>query len=1062
MSQEHCIVLIHDRFNKYNMRPIRLQYKRHNYCIGYFLFTFKIFCMTHKPSAVSFTSQASKTKLRETMQKYSSLKKLKTTPTDSSPQHYRLSTENKTDQGVVSPLRGGVRSDRDDSVDRVSKDDEAVTTTPRSKLESHPSSPASKQRGEDEGDDVDYHPRGATALSYDGDLESSVESEQPVEEEISDDWDSIDDDSEGGGELGYTPWTSLAGSDRPTNRRTSPLSSPFTSPVHGVLPVSPLTKSLHSGDVSPSTSTDKAAKTPSVSVDVGGMKTAQSGQKQSEEGSSLTPTLSSSADGGGLTSKLSSAVDGLGGGGLPQNLSSNVDEKAGHGLAPNLSSNADGVMDGRGLAPTARDPKFGGILAPSLSSNADAKSGSIVAPSLSSNADGRIGGNGLTPRLSTAADAEFGSSLAPCRSTPADIPSTVASPRSGSADAAVLEDVLTQDDEVSEFDSEDYDHVEDVVALLTATPAQPTSRTAGRDNTESQAQTAHSAHVKQSPTPRKHVATPPIGAVTPSSEASLVAVSPLLSEGKAAASVTRTSQKGEGKGKEDGSDFFNTDDEDEIEKLLSQAEELRPLKTATSNEKTAAVSVTATSILMKTEQEAEDLEEEEEMSDKKEVGDSQLKKEWPQDQNVEARYEDSEWDSEEEEEEEEEKEIVTLHSVKAPAASRDKVKKVESDRDEKMKALLTSFCRREDRGPPQTGLTASVEETVSKMASSVKKEEADKKDVIISNSHASDKPSLEGDVDARYEDSEWDSEGDEKGEENLTAPPSKKSVTFTTPVTFDVEVGKEEEAGGREEGTYDALLPDSSLPKKSASLSLLTSQLGDLPPLKLPQSVASSDDVIESGQPLVPKLTYMNLPSEKTEGKEKEDEDGRKAAKNIAHLEDSLAPTKPATVDTATTSIVEESVTAKEAEPAAKSSIHMEKEASSPSSKRRPELQDDVNVHVAKQSENIQSLTPVSKKDGPLPSSLAKDVSGASKAVPKESGWKLPLDVRPISLHPVAGSGQSSVTRSTGDRGRGFDRRGNRDDTEDDLTSTESDVSFCTCKYTCTCMYMYVCMWMAC
>ena len=995
------------------------------------------------------------------MQKYSSLKKLKTTPTDSSPQHYRLSTENKTDQGVVSPLRGGVGSDRDDSVDRVSKDNEAVTTTPRSKLESHPSSPASKQPGEDEGDDVDYHPRGATALSYDGDLESSGESEQPVEEEISDDWDSIDDDSEGGGELGYTPWTSLAGSDRPTNRRTSPLSSPFTSPVHGVLPVSPLTKSLHSGDVSPSPSTDKATKTPSVSVDVGGTKAAQSGQKQGEVGSDLAPTLSSSADGSGLTSKLSSAVDGHdGGGGLPQNLSSNVDEQAGHGLDPNLSSNADGVKDGRGLAPTARDPKFGSILAPSLSSNTDAKSGSILAPSLSSNADGSVGGSGLTPRLLTAADAEFGSSLAPCRSTPADIPSTVPSPRSGSADAAVLEEVLTQDDEVSEFDSEDYDHVEDVVALLTATPAQPTGRTAGRDSAESQAQTANSAHVKQNSTPRKHVATPPIGAVTPSSEASLVAVSPLLSEGKAAASVTRTSREGEGEGKEDGSDFFNTDDEDEIEKLLSQAEELRPLKTTTSNEKTAAVSVTATSILMKTEQEAEDLEEEE-MSDKKEVGDSQLKKEWPQDQNVEARYEDSEWDSEEEEEEEK----VTLHSVKAPVASRDKVKKVESDRDEKMKALLTSFCRREDRGPPQTGLTASVEETVSKMASSVKKEEADKKDVVI-GSHVSDKPSLEGDVDTRYEDSEWDSEGDEeqkveKGEENLTAPPSKKSVTFTTPVTFDVEVGEEEEAGGRGERTYDALLPDSSLPKKSASLSLLTSQLGDHPPLKLPQRVASSDDVIESGQPLVPKLTYMNLPSEKTEEKEREDEDGRKAAKNIAHLEDSLSPT---TVDAATTSIVEESVTAKEAEPEAKSGVHMAKEASSPSSKRtkaRPELQDDVNVHVAKPSENIKSLTPVSKKDGPLPSSLAKDVSGASKAMPKESGWKLPLDVRPISLHPVAGSGQSSVTRRTGDGGRGFGRHGNRDDTEDDLTSTESDVSFCTCKYTCTCMSMCVCIWMA-
>ena len=60
MSQEHCIVLIHDRFNKYNMRPIRLQYKRHNCCIGYFLFTFKIFCMIHKPLSLFFSGEQDK------------------------------------------------------------------------------------------------------------------------------------------------------------------------------------------------------------------------------------------------------------------------------------------------------------------------------------------------------------------------------------------------------------------------------------------------------------------------------------------------------------------------------------------------------------------------------------------------------------------------------------------------------------------------------------------------------------------------------------------------------------------------------------------------------------------------------------------------------------------------------------------------------------------------------------------------------------------------------------------------------------------------------------------
>ena len=291
------------------------------------------------------------------LEKHASLKKLQTSSADSSPKHFKLSTDVDPEKKANSPpgCKDG-ESDSKTSVDchksaalhkieasLVAVGDKNSTSLSEDKDDDTPrvekiggNLPNLKKKttplslpAEDDGDDVDAPPvkkeGEEEAEGYDDDFESCDEESdiEPVDEQLSESDEEDESDKEEEEEPTYAPWQSLGASSQATTPRI------FTYPTRDLQSpskraVSPLTKSIRSGDqlaLSPS-------KSPSASVDVGG----SAGQSQAK----MSPSLSSATDGRGLKAALSSATDGRG---LKAALSSATD---GQGLKAALSSATDG------------------------------------------------------------------------------------------------------------------------------------------------------------------------------------------------------------------------------------------------------------------------------------------------------------------------------------------------------------------------------------------------------------------------------------------------------------------------------------------------------------------------------------------------------------------------------------------------------------------------------------------------------------------------------------------------------------------------------------------------
>ena len=172
------------------------------------------------------------------------------------------------------------------------------------------------------------------------------------------------------------------------------------------------------------------------------------------------------------------------------------------------------------------------------------------------------------------------SPLAPCLSSASkdnlEVHASPSKPAQEEGPAILPEDsfeILSTDEETaSDLDSEDYDYVAviDLPPVLATPPSNASLKPAAAETSSATAEAKPSeTPVKVRSFPRQLVATPPSATITLASDVSLTQVSP-LAPGQAAAAVVKTEREKE----EDISDLFKTDDEDEIEKLLTEAEEL--------------------------------------------------------------------------------------------------------------------------------------------------------------------------------------------------------------------------------------------------------------------------------------------------------------------------------------------------------------------------------------------------------------------------------------------------------------------------------------------------------
>ena len=407
-----------------------------------------------------------------------------------------------------------------------------------------------------------------------------------------------------------------------------------------------------------------------------------------KKGASLPSTLSSATDQQPLQKSFSSATD------QPLRKGTSLDSyamdlqsfKKEAGLPSSLSSSIDQPLK-RGASFDVDQPLRTGVsLDHFLSSSTDMKKGEKVPH-----------GASLTSFPSSATDPSppLSSSQAAAASS-----STKPQVRSGAGvhHNDSLEGLLTVDEELTDSDDNDdsYDYVEEVISSLAYVPSDPTVTPKRRgetvssvDSLQNKERVASSKSEKVSPidghlstsmeaqklsttnltpaqqtTPTKAISsTPSQQAATPISDSSLVPVSP-LSAGAAISEFTeaRNASATEAAVREEVDDFSdilksdNDDDDNEIEKLLGEAEELN-----TSQKKLSAADKRDASELFASVIKAA---EEREMAEKKTVhevvggGSKQVKSEptlqkKKEDNNmvldIEAQYEDSEWDSEDEE-----------------------------------------------------------------------------------------------------------------------------------------------------------------------------------------------------------------------------------------------------------------------------------------------------------------------------------------------------------------------------------------------------------------------------
>ena len=684
--------------------------------------------------------------LRAALEQRASLKSIQTTPTNST-QHYKLPTKGETVDETKAPLdHRDSGSESDESIEQALQPKEFAKTTAEKKLEA--TLLASRQEGggtgsvhgnpvkdtdvdtaavpqpmEKVGGNLPQIPGGAKVRSaafslspkkaddkkvatplvqgrvgdHDDDFDSDESDIDAIPEEMSDDEEESDD-----GEPGYNPWMSFGGtSSTPGSRRVSPFTSPLTSPIHeGYLQtptkkaaISPLTKSIRSM-TPPTSQTELTTKTPSTSVDIGG----KGPDQKEEESEGLLSVLSSATDqvpkndgghylgeeekGASLNVRLSSAADQpssqnkqnetkLKGSSLAYILSSSTDQGKGSGLASCLSS--------------ATDQEKGSSLTSHLSSSTDQplKKGASLPSCQSSSTDQPLKkGASLPPCQSSATDQPLtrqveevqGASLVsfPSSATDPPVPVTAASatrPEVINRDDS-LEGLLTQDEEVTNSeDEDDYDYVEEIIGTAGYVPSDSTltpkrrevihtrSGSLSSQNKEENVSTVVSPKAKKlgttQQTPTKESSTPSQQVATPISDSSLVPVSPLsaglviseFSEAKGASTVDSSQAREE---VDDFSDIIKSDDDDEIEKLLGEAEELSPMKM------TAAKKKEASELFASVIKAAEEKETAENSKERETVDDSQQpSSEQPQKQDVldiEAQYEDSEWDSEDESE----------------------------------------------------------------------------------------------------------------------------------------------------------------------------------------------------------------------------------------------------------------------------------------------------------------------------------------------------------------------------------------------------------------------------
>lgn len=448
----------------------------------------------------------------------------------------------------------------------------------------------------------------------------------------------------------------------------------------------------------PSSSTDQES---GVAVAAGGLASSLSSATDQEKGASLSSYPSSATDhplkkGASLPSTLSSATDQplQRGAGLPASLSSATDQllKKGASFAVDQP-----LKKGTSLDSYAMDQSFKkeAGLSSSLSSSTDQplKKGSFAVDQPLKK------GASLDHYLSSSTDqplkkgekVSHGASLMSFPSSATDpppFPSHVAAASSTKPEARStgvhrddsLEGLLTVDEELTDSDDDDdsYDYVEEIISTLAYVPSDPAATPKRRGGAvqpqsseekvrfkpdmssplqlslEAEKLSATSLTPQQTPTKAKS-STPLQQVATPISDSSLVPVSPLsagiamseFSEAKNASTTEAMARE-----ELDGlSDILKSDDEDddEIEKLLGEAEELSPKKMSAVDKKDA--SELFASVIKAAE--------EREMAEKKTVRDAvsdrqQVKGEpSPQKQedvlDIEAQYEDSEWDSEEEE-----------------------------------------------------------------------------------------------------------------------------------------------------------------------------------------------------------------------------------------------------------------------------------------------------------------------------------------------------------------------------------------------------------------------------
>ena len=431
---------------------------------------------------------------------------------------------------------------------------------------------------------------------------------------------------------------------------------------------------------------------------------------EEEKGASLAASPSSAADqslkkGASFPSSLSSATDqqpSRRASDLPKSFSSATDQplrkgtsldsyamdlqpfKKEAGLPSSLSSSTDQPLK-RGASFDVDQPlKKGVSLDHFLSSSTGMKKGEKVPH-----------GASLTSFPSSATDP---SPPSPVHKPAAVSPPTKPQVRSGAAihHDDSMEGLLTVDEELTDSDDNDdsYDYVEEVISSLAYVPTDPmvTPKRRGETlssvdspqnkerivsskskkvspvdghlstSTEAQKLSTTSLTPAQQTTPTKaKSSTPSQQVATPISDSSLVPVSP-LSAGLAISEFTevRNASATEATARDEVDNFSDIlksdddDDDDEIEKLLGEAEQLNvSQKKMTAADKRDASELFASVIKAAEERETA----EKKTVDDAAIGDSKQVKGEPTSQkkkedmvlDIEAQYEDSEWDSEDEE-----------------------------------------------------------------------------------------------------------------------------------------------------------------------------------------------------------------------------------------------------------------------------------------------------------------------------------------------------------------------------------------------------------------------------